>query len=46
VCCGKEFVGKSIGPHYKNSEKCALFKKEKNSKVNSKKMKEPLEMQA
>jgi hypothetical protein len=26
VCCGTEFKGKSIGPHYKNSKKCAEFK--------------------
>ena len=26
VCCGVEFKGKSIGPHYKNSKRCAEFK--------------------
>ena len=26
VCCGMEFKGKSIGPHYKNSKRCAEFK--------------------
>lgn len=26
ICCGEEFKGKSIGPHYKNSKRCADFK--------------------
>lgn len=32
ICCGVECIGKSIGPHYKNSKKCASFKREKEGK--------------
>lgn len=32
VCCQKVFEGKSIGPHYKNSSRCAEFKRAKDGK--------------
>lgn len=38
-----DFVGKSIGPHYKNSLACAAYKKEKKREEMNEEPKEPRE---